>query len=632
VSVPVPGRGRSRGLAVAFALVVLASGALGALAASPAAAGHVAALGSGSSSSRAGPAPPTVASACSAAAPRASPASARPSANGWNSDFFHDVQVNFGGPSLSGPLQPVPYRNTLPISTYGFWLNISSLAPLVFANVTIWGTEWANGTGLGTPITGYSPTLPAVASMIVNPKDPDLASYYFDTYRFFWPGSIVYFNVSAVGLNATPSEVKSATNDSVPISYPGGYVNDATWEFTVATPWSSGNFTDDIAISTTPNIFSASPTAPNADQSFSIAITAIDLGGTVSPIPEATLVYNLIQNGTVTSYSEPFGPVNHTVQTLVSPIGPYPGATLQFSVTAGLPWESGELDKITSPTYSVTWSSHGGWWFPTQGLLSNLGLSASPDVLVGGVSPTNPTAISTDEPVNITIHEPIENVTISSAIVDFTFSDQGVNHSGAIAMTAINDNTSYADLAGLPSGAMVTFYVVAKDINGNPVSSGNFSYTEVGPTSPPLPAGYGLVFLEVLDLNGGGLVGGFDYTVANATWSTSGVANALGFATPVIPGTGLGYRLGFGTYAVTVRAFGVVRDATVSISASSPTPTVVFYGESSPIPITSTSSLSVQSLAAAIGLAGAAVVTVPLMLWFDERRARKEAEERRITL
>jgi hypothetical protein len=558
--------------------------------------------------------------------------SSGPDSGGWNSNFFHDLQVTFGGPSLSGQLQPVPYLNSLPSSTLGFYLNISSLEPLLFANVTIWGVEWPNPQGIVLPITGYSPVTPNVAPMQLNHSDPQLASYYFDAYRFFWPGSTVYFNLTAVGKNTTPSEIKSTTNVSVPIGYTGGYTNYATWAFQVDTPWASSNFTDDIAVTTSPNILGPDPTAPNGDQTFDVTLSSIALSGAPTPIPDALMQYTLIQNGTATSYSDPFGPINHTVMTLAQPLGPYPGATLQFNITAWLPWEGGKLDLIASPVFQFTWSTHGGWWFPTQGLLANLGLAASPDVLVGGVSSTAPTVIATDDPVNVSIHEPIQNVTISSAVVDFMFSDAGLNHSGAVLMTAVNQNTSFADLTGLPSGSTVTFYVVAKDINGNPVSSGNFSYVEAGPTAPPLPAGLGLMFLEVANLNGGGLVPGFTYTIANATWSAIGSANVFGFASPVLPGTGLSYRLGFGTYDVTVHVFGTVHEALITISASSPTPTVVFYAESSPLPIATTSSVGVESLAAGLGLAAAAIATIPLMRWLDERRERREQENRRITL
>jgi hypothetical protein len=557
---------------------------------------------------------------------------ATPDSGGWNSNFFHDVEVTFAGAGLPTQFQLVPYTNDLPTTTLGFWLNVSALDPLRFANVTIWGTQWPNARGYAPPITGFTPQTPNLAPMQINAADPNVASYYFDLYRFFWPGSTVYFNVTAVGIGGTPAQVKSSTNDSIPVTYPGGYTDLATWAFYVDPPWSSGNFSDDIEISTSPSILGPVPYEPNPDQGFSVTLTAIDVGGAVQPIPDAILQFTVLEDGTATAYSESFGPLNHTVMSLVRPIGPYPGATVAFNVSAWLPWQGGVVDTIDSPTYSFNWSSRGGWWFPTQGLLTNLDLGAFPNVLAGGLTPGTPVDVATDQPVNVSIHEPVENVSIGSAVVNFVFTDQGLTHTGSIPMAAVSLNTSYAVIPGLPPAAMVTFYVVAKDINGDPVSSGNFSYEEVGPTSPPLPAGRGLVFLEILDLSRGTLVPGFAYTLSNATWSATGSATPLGFATPSLPGTVLPEELAFGTYDVTVTAFGEVHSAQVTISASGPTPTIVFYAESTPLPTPTTGSVAVASLAAAGGLVAAAVATVPLSNWLAERRARAEEEQKRVTL
>ena len=550
----------------------------------------------------------------------------------WDSNFFNDIQVTFAGTGLKGPFQLVPYTNQLPTSDLGFWLNISSLNPLSFANVTIWGTEWPTATGVTAAIAGFNPDDPSVQAMQIPSSDPNVASYYFDNYRFFWPGSLVYFNITAVDEHASPSTVKSSTNDSIPIAYPGGYTDLATWAFSVDTPWASGNFSNDIAISTTPNVLSTPSYAPNANQSLGITITAIDLGGTVAPIPDAQLSFTLVQDGVASSYSEAFGPIDHTQMSIARPLGPYPGSTLSFNVTAWLPWEGGAVDTIASPEYQLTWSPNGGWWYPTQGLLANLELASSPDVLTGGALANSPSSVPTDAPVNLTIHEPIQNVTIASAVVDFSFDDNGLVRTGTDAMSPISANTSYAVIAGLPPGSSLTFSILAKDIHGNPISSGNFSYTESGPTNPPLPAGRGLVFLEVLDLSTGALVPNFSYSLSNATWSTTGTARSLGFASPTLPGTWLGQELGFGLYDAAVTVFGVTHSAVISISASGPTPTIVFYAESSPAAIPTTASVGVASLAAALGLAAAAVAAVPLSGWLEERRRHHAEEERRITL
>ena len=581
---------------------------------------------------------PTSAAARSVTSPAAAPAEplasqlAGPAVGGWNSNFFHDVLVTFAQTGLSEQFQLVPYTNQVPTTTLGFWVNISALEALRYANITIWGTSWPGATGVGQPITGYTPQTPNQAAMIINPADPNLASYYFDLYRFFWPGSTVYFNITVVDFGQAPAQVKSSTNDSIPITYSGGFTDLATWAFEVDGPWSSTNFSNDIAISTNPSILGPVPYEPNPDQAFSISLTAIDLGGAVVPIPDAILYFTVRSDGTETAYSEPFGPLNHTQMSLVRPIGPYPGSTVSFNVSAWLPWESGEIDQIQSPQYHFNWSSNGGWWFPTQGLLTNLELGSFPNVLAGGVVASAPANVATDQPVNVSIHEPVQNVSIGSAAVNFVYRDQGMSHSGSVSMSAASLNTSYAVLPGLPPGGMLTFYVIAKDINGDPISSGNFSYTETGPTNPPLPQGRGLVFLEVLDLSTGALLPNFGFAMSNATWSTNGSSVPLGFATPDLPGTILPYELGFGTYSVAVTAFGTVHSAEITLSAGSPTPTVVFYGESTPLPTPTTGSAEVASFAAAAGLVAAAIATVPLSGWLAERRQRADEEQKRVTL
>ena len=480
------------------------------------------------------------ASASPAVLDPAAPATTTPASSTWtSSNFFQDIQVSFSGTGLSSAFLTAPYTNTLPSSTLGFWLNISSAAPILFANVTIWGTQWPGGL-TGLPINGFTPSDPAVRPMQVNVSDPSLASFYFDDYRFFWPGSNVGFNVSVVGQDTHPSEVKSAWNESVPMGpYAGGYVNDATWIFNVGGPWSSPTFTNDIAISTTPNVLSTPAFEPNSQQKLSVSLEAIDLGGTLAPIPTALLEGVLTVNETSSVFSESFGPANHTQMTLAFPLGPYPGAKISFNVSAWLPWEGGQVDRIVSPTYTFNWTANGGWWHPLGGLSANLQLAISPTITESvGTSGTSGTTLPTASPVNITLHEPIENVTIASAQVQFTYSDQGLIHTGVIPMTALTPNTTAATLPGLPPGAAVTFVLSAKDIFGDPIESGNYSYTESGPTNPSLPAGRGLIFAEVLDLSGGGLLARFPYTLANSTWAESGTANPLGFAVPLLPAPG----------------------------------------------------------------------------------------------
>jgi hypothetical protein len=421
---------------------------------------------------------------------------------------------------------------------------------------------------------------------------------------------------------------------SIPLQYPGGYVNYATWAFDVDAPWASTNFSSDIAIGTTPSIFGAVVYAPNADQSLAVTISSIATVGAPSPIPAASIEFTVFQNGTANTFSEPFGPVNHTVMSLETPIGPYPGASIRFNISAWLPWEGGVIDRIVSPVYAFTWSPDGGWWHPFDGLLANLEVGTSPAVSVLGSAGDDPplATLATDQDVNISIHEPVENVTIASAVINFVYTDSNLNETGTIPMVAASANTSFGILPGLPPGTSVSFYLVAKDINGNVVSSGNFSYTEVGPTAPPLPSDRGLVFVEALDLSTGSLLAGIPYTLANDTWSYSGKGTALGFGSPLLPGTSQAYPLYFGTYSVAATVLGNVESGIVTLSPDDPTPIVVFYAESSPATVLPSSQIPIDSFLSGAGLIAAAVVTLPLLLWLEERREAHEREQRRITI
>ncbi len=627
---------RTRGLVLVIVLAMVGSGlAVPLLSSAPGgASSHATTPALAPASPAAAPSPGAVSAASAPHPMPAAPgASTQTASAGWNSsNFFTDVSVNFYGTGLPYGFRTVPYVNDISSTTFGFWMNITATAPILFANVTIWGTQWP-GLNSSQPITGYTPVSPALHPMVVNRTDPAQASFFFDNYRFFWPGSSVSFNLTVVGENSTPSEITSAANVTVAQNYPGGYTDLATWVFNVGTPWASSNFTNDIAVATTPNILGPVVYAPNPMQAFDVTISSIPVQGYATPIPAAALTFTVDLNGTVTSYSDPFGPVNSTTMSLVQSIGPYPGATVAFNITAWMPWQGGALDRIQSLTYRFTWSPNGGWWNPLGGLLDNVQLLTSPSVgsLTGPIAGST-VQLPTDQPLALTLHEPIENVSIGSAQVVYTFSDNGHAHSGTLAMTALSDNTTTATIPGLPPGSQMTFYLVAKDIYGDPIASGNYSYEESGPTSPSLPAGRGLVFLEVLDLSTGALARNFTYALSNATWSTSGSAYSLGYASPTLPASAVPIQLGFGTYAVTVHDLGHTQRATIVLSGQTPTPVVVFFQETQPVPQQPSQTISVESILAAGGLVAAAVITLPLVQWFDERRARAEEEQRRVTL
>jgi len=564
--------------------------------------------------------------------------------NWQSSNFFTDAAVTFwtpGNPQLSGQnFLVVPCNNNIPTYTNGFWMNVTTNVELSDATVTIWGTGWPTATNPQPDLKGFSPASPAIFPMAIAPPFYRTASFYFNDYRYFWPGSQVYFNITLQTTQASPSTIYSAnplTQYYEPIQWSGG-VNNATWGFYVASPFaptppglSPVNFSNIIAVSTTPTVLTVPSYDPNPKQQVEVYLTALNVsGGPAIPIPEAQGTFTL--TGAVTGvYYASFGPANHTVLKLTQPLGPYPGTKVQFNMTCWLPWEGGALDRIYSPTYEFNWSNNGSWWNPTGGLSGpdNLNLTTVPDV----TSTTGGHVLATGTSVNVSIsvQTPIQNVTISSAAVHFRYVDTNGVTFGTLPMIALSPNRSYVLMPGLPAGAGVTFSVVAKDIYGNPLSSGNFSYTESGPLGTPLPAGYGLFFFEVIDVATGNLVQNMNFTVANATWSETDFGYDFGFANPV-PVSGAGYlAVSFGTYTVTVRAFGQTQTWTGTVSTQTPF-VVVFYLTSAPVSPTYSAPIPALTLAPVVGIVGAAVASYPISNWFRERRRKAEAEQRRISL
>jgi hypothetical protein len=601
-----------------------------------------------------GASPPSVSAAVPASAPAAVEVSA-PDAVGaassqcqtpggvpnWQSaSFFTDAAVTFwtpGSPSLSGQnFKIVPCNNVIPTYTNGFWMNVTTNVALSVAKVTIWGTGWPSPNAPSPDIKGFSPATPTQLSMFIAPPFYRTASFYFNDYRYFWPGSQVYFNLTLSTTEASPSTIYSASTVGgtyEPIQWSGGF-NNATWGFYVASPFaptSPGNtpvnFSNIIAVTTSPSVLSAPVFEPNPKQTLQIFLDSLNFSSAPAiAIPAAQGTFHL-EGGVVGTYYQNFGPGNHTHMELTQPLGPYPDTQVTFNMTCWVPWEGGAIDRIYSPTYTFNWSHNGSWWDPTGGVLNNLILSSSPDV----TSTATGNLLATGTPVNISVHSAIQNVTLSSAELHFRYVDTNGVTFGTLPMLPANWNTSYVIVPGLPPSAGLVFSVVAKDIYGNPISSGNYSYTEKGALAVGLPPGYGLFFFEAIDLATGQLVPSLDFTVSNDTWSETSHGYVLGFANPQ-PVSGSGYLpTAFGTYVVTVRAFGQTQTWTGTVSTQNPF-VVVFYLASQSVPPTYAAPVPSLTIPAVVGLLGAAVMMVPISSWFKERRRKAEAEQRRITL
>jgi hypothetical protein len=619
-------------LVTAVALLGLSLAPVASALAAPA--GHPGAAPAAARASTAVSAPSSPAS--TAAAPHAGPVCPTPqNLPDWtSSEFFNDVLVTFtvpGHQNLSGAdFQTVPCLNALPTYLPGFWMNISTDVAISQAFVNIWGTLYPTPFQPLADLPGfpYDTNVITQLPMYTAPGALDQASFWFDTHRYFYPGSTVYFNVTVKTTAATPGSVNSGGELGSP--YPKGSNLNATWQFSLDSPWWSPNFASDIAVSTTPSVLGGGTVyEPNENQSLLVTLQSLGPdGGTGGPIPYAELALTISNdpgfNGT---FGIPFGAANHTWQNLTSEIGPYPGASVSISVSAYLPWEGGHIDTIQGPDHNFTWSKGGGWPTPSLGLAANALLSSTPSVLGTGTA----TTLSSGTPVNVSLVEPIENVTISTAIVRFHFSDADGSVAGIVPMHLVRQNATYAVLPGFPSGGRLTFSVLAKDVFGVPLASGNYTYLETGTPVANLTPSFSYFYVEGINVSTGTLLTGASYTVSNASWSQTAVTTPFGFGLLLIPNGAGTLDLPYGTYTVSMTAVGHTQTTSVTLGSPNP-PTVRFYFANGPVAADSVLPLSPITIGLVAGIVVLTLALYPLLRWFQERLRRAEKERTRVTL
>lgn len=550
----------------------------------------------------------------------------------WNSSqFFQDVLVEVT-PTLDpaqsgGAFQTIPCTNTLPRTTNGLWVNVSSDLPIAQAWLTVWAVGWPTPTAAQPGVVGFLPSFPAHIYLLPVHGNDSAVSYFINLYRFFAPGTQVFFNATVVSSSsaASPSVIYSAEGPyKLPLSY-GNVIDNATWEFEVAAPWVSTSFVQDIQVSTNPPVLTNPSYPPNPLQTLQVLLRSISAGNgtTAQPIP-AAILYVHLSGETTGNGSVLFGPDNHTSMSLTTPLGPYPGTMVQFNVTAYLPWRGGAVDMIYSPVYTFNWSKGGNWTNPSQGLTGNLDLQISPSINLSG----SVTQFVTNTAVNITLHEPAPNVTISSAQMVYRYSDPIGDLLGQVPFTPQSGNTTFLQIQGLPPGGQLTFSIVAKDIYHDPIASGNYSYAESGSVQF---AGGALVYIEGIDVSNGNLVPLLPFAIQNSTWSYNGSTNAFGFGLPILAHSSTPFPLSGGTYTVSVQFGSTLLSAPVVVGSGSVT-RVVFFLSSGSVPALVNSPSNPSSFVAIGGLLVATVLAVPLLRQFRERRSLTEKDKERVTL
>jgi hypothetical protein len=417
---------------------------------------------------------------------------------------------------------------------------------------------------------------------------------------------------------------------------------------------------------------SQNPLAPNFNDTVNITIatTSADL------LPQATIggayleLTELAPDGAVLDQSTMSFPVTVTgtlgaVQspvTLPASLAQNPGALVQYTITA---WDTNFYgpDQIETQTYNYTVNGNGS--FASGVFVDDLALTTAP---VGpGLHGTPPPVVAAGQPVRLLLTSRSPSTAIYAAEVAYTFNYAAINESvaGTIGFARYNSTNFGATLPPMPLGAAIQFQVLAWDFAQNRDVSSEYSY--VTPTLasilPSIPTNSTFFLVYVYDNGTHQWVTGANVQVDSVsgyvhTYATSfdGVSypNATGDAfVPLLLPAGEGYQITVqdpsfvpanGGVAGVMEASltaphvltqqGVLKVGPDYVVAQSGDAVYFWLNESGPGATYSppVASDGVAMLAAVIGLIALALAVVPLLAWWSRIRARRDAQEKRITL
>jgi hypothetical protein len=428
----------------------------------------------------------------------------------------------------------------------------------------------------------------------------------------------------------------------------------------------AGSALEDVAVA-------QSPLAPNYNDSVTINVsttpadllTGATLGGGYLDFNEFapdgavlvatawTLPVHLV--GTV-------GPLTTNV-TVPAALAQVPGALVEYNLTV---WDTNPYgpDQVVTPTFSYTVNGNGS--FGSGGFADNLAITASPAAaLVGG---TPAPQVMEGRAVTVVIASRNPAASILTAQLQYAFDYPGIseNVTQQVTMVRLNSTHFQGTIPAMPLNATVTFSVTAWDFAQFEETSREYTYA-----TPPLAGAMATVptnstfFLTyVYDaghkawVSGASVeidaVSGFLH-VAGTTFLGVDYPNATG--SPFVPlflPAGEDYRVYVNdssfrpagtqippSVVVTLRAtHDLTTDGILAVGsdyevAESGSALFFWLNETGPGVTFSPGSGGISGstiLAAGLGLGALALIAVPTVLWWRSIRAKRQAEERRITL
>jgi hypothetical protein len=340
-----------------------------------------------------------------------------------------------------------------------------------------------------------------------------------------------------------------------------------------------------------------------------------------------------------------------------------PGALVEYNVTV---WDTNSYgpDQVVTPTYTYTVNGNGS--FGSGGFSDNLELAATPGAaLVGGAPPP---LVPEGQPVTVLVTSRDPATSILTAQLRYAFDYPGIaeNASEQLAMVRLNSTNFVGTIPAMPLNATVTFSVTAWDFDQDQQSSRDYTYAtpSLAGAMATVPTNSTFFLTYVYDAGQHAWVSGATVQIAAVSGylhvsgtTFLGVTYPNETGSPFVPlflPAGETYRLyvndsGFRpagsqvapTVEVSLKAtHDLTTDGILAVGsdyevAESGSAIFFFLNESPPAVTYSPGSGGIGAttvLAAGAGLGAMALVAVPTVLWWRTIRARRQAEERRITL
>ena len=551
------------------------------------------------------------------------------------------------------------------------WLTAKGAGPFSPIGVNVTGTLWngvpywsAQSNSVWHPQsadwwsygpTGANATYPYWYAINISARAPSGAPNFFPGMNVTW-WLYITSNVSGVLHHLTSVPLQYTYAGAFPFSpYPGAHAYAG-----------AAAALEDIAVT-------RSPLAPNFNDSVRINLTTTgadlatgaSLGGAYLDLSELAPDGSVVASSTWEFPITVSGTQGQLFSTLDLPasLAQVPGALVEYTITA---WDTNPYgpDTVTTPTFS--YSVNGNGTFGAASFAQDLSIATDPGA--ASSSTTAPATVPEGQPIDVVVSSQNLSTSILAAEVDYTFTYGAIGEAttAQLPMSRINATAFDATIPGMPLNASVSYTVTAWDFDQDVQTSAHYVFAtpSIAAAEATVPLNSTFFVAYVYDAGDHGWVTGAHVSVdSTAGYLKSESTTFLGVAYPNATGRPFVplFLPASGAYRIIVndslfRPNGVVTSPSVSIVlagahtytaetvlavgsdyvvAQSGNAIYFWLNETGPGATYSPALGGIGSgtlLGATVGLIALAVIAVPLALWWQSIRARRQKEERRITL